>query len=261
MPLKRWQMVYNQPYQFHIVLCGVAALLRGEFFRVFALCTFVLSVSPMVDGYALDNLRCQRLDVGVAVQPLAHSPQTEECFLHEIFGFNISTLQRCCYTEQSAAQVHHHLVECFYFHRFSIGKRTSRRFVTFGCKKIRFSSVFCSFIVLKTVFIVLKNKYLPLVVSQVRRGNNGVTLCSKLNFRLADECANVGLTHTALLVFSRALLLVFTRQKYKILLNYSCPKYFYFVKIILTENGNFVLALRKRVHRIIALVCLHYHIK
>ena len=29
-------------------------------------------------------------------------------------------------------------------------------------------------------------------------------------------------------------------------MNYSCPKYFYFVKIILTENGNFVLALRKR---------------
>ena len=29
-------------------------------------------------------------------------------------------------------------------------------------------------------------------------------------------------------------------------MNYSCPKYFYFVKIILTENANFDLALRKR---------------
>ena len=29
-------------------------------------------------------------------------------------------------------------------------------------------------------------------------------------------------------------------------MNYSCPKYFYFVKIILTENGNFGLTLRKR---------------
>ena len=88
--------------------------------------------------------------------------------------------------------------------------------------------------------------YLPLVVRQGRRGNKGVALRSKLIFRLADKCASVGLTHTALLVFSRALLLVFTRQKYKILLNYSCSKYFYFVKIILTENANFGLALRKR---------------
>ncbi len=29
-------------------------------------------------------------------------------------------------------------------------------------------------------------------------------------------------------------------------MNYSCPKYFYFVKIILTENANFGLTLRKR---------------
>lgn len=75
------------------------------------------------------------LKVGMRVQFLSHCPHTEIGFLHEIFGFGISSLQCCSHFQQSATQVYCYLAKFFYFHCSSRGKRTNGFFVTSSCKK------------------------------------------------------------------------------------------------------------------------------